>query len=125
MPRGPLSARTSKARPHRVEAAVADLVITGAPARAMLLLQLVKRGGDGLRVVAHGTVAADEIRVEIDQPRRAPLEAACRVQIEENGAAADERLHVAVEGGGVVPAQSREELALPAGPFQQRPHGWG
>ena len=91
----------------------------------MFLLQLVKRGDDGLRLVAHRTVAANEIRIEIDQPRRAPLEAACAVQIEEDGTAAGERLNVAKEGGGVVPAQSREELALPAGPFQQRPHGWG
>jgi hypothetical protein len=91
----------------------------------MFLLQLVKRGDDGLRLVAHRSVTANEIRVEIDQPRRAPLEAACPVQIKENGAAADERLQVAMEGGGVVPAQGREELALPASPFQQRPHGWG
>ena len=68
-------------------------------------------------------VAADQIGVVVNEPRLTSGKASGRVQVEENGAAAEERLDVPVEGDGVVAAKRRKQLTLAASPLEQGPSG--
>ena len=111
--------RSTRAR--RVEAAVAHVVIAVCAPRVVLAGEIVERGDHVLGVVPHRQVAADQIRIEIEQldalsRRGGPV----RAEIEEDGAAAEKRLDVAIERRGVVMTKGRQQLTLAAGPFQKR-----
>jgi hypothetical protein len=49
-----------------------------------------------------------------------PVEARGAEQVEEDRAAAEERLEVAAERRWIEPPERRQQLALPAGPLEQR-----
>jgi len=85
-------------------------------------LELRQCGDDRLGPVAHLAIAADQVRIDVGEARAAAGQAARPVQIEEDGAAADERLDVGGEARGIPRPQRGEELPLAAGPFEQRSH---
>jgi hypothetical protein len=74
--------------------------------------------GHGVRVGADRFVAADQIRVRVDQYDIAIAKPPGAVKVEEHRAAAKERLDVAVEPRRIEASQVRQQLALAAGPFQ-------
>jgi hypothetical protein len=76
--------------------------------------------GDRFRLLAHRLVAADQVGVGIDEQHVAAVEPARRLEIEEHGAAAEERLDVADERARVEAAELRQQLALSTRPFQER-----
>ena len=87
--------------------------------------QRVERIGDGVRRVAHRFVASDQVGVRIDEDDIVVAQPAGAVQIEEDGAAAEERFDVCAELGRIKPAQLRQELTLTADPLQQGSHRHG
>jgi hypothetical protein len=86
----------------------------------MLPLQRRKLRNDDFGTIAQRQVAADEIGIDVREMHRTAVENPRRVQMKEDGAAADERLDVSPELGGIVLRQRREQLPLAPCPFQQR-----
>ena len=104
---------------HRVELLVAHRVVVRLAAARVRGGQPIELAPDGIRLRAHRLVAADQIRVRVDQHDVAIAQPAGGVQIEEHRAAAEERLDVAVERRRIEAAQAGQQLAFAAGPFQQ------
>jgi hypothetical protein len=110
-----------------------DVTVTGGDLRGQVIM--ASRGGgmtlrksvegrcDRVRRIPYRLVATDQIRVRIDEEDVFAAEPASVVEIEKDGAAADERFDIPAEVSGVEAAQRRQELPFPAGPLQER-FGW-
>ncbi len=103
-----------------VEPGIAHVVVTGAAACLVFCIERRQDRDHTIGVITHRPVATDQVGVDVAQPGAAAFEPACGVEVEKNGAAADERLEVALELGGVVLPQGRKELPLATGPLEQR-----
>jgi len=82
-------------------------------------------GDDVLRARRQHPIAADQIRVVVDKPRRSARETARGMEIEEHRTAAEERFDVAGKPERVIAAERGEELPFAARPFQQRTSSHG
>jgi hypothetical protein len=89
-----------KAIARRVELLVAHRVVLALSSPGVRVGQPLQLAGDLVGLRAHGFVAADQIRVRVDEDDVPVAQAAGSVEIEEDRAAAEERLDVAVEGQG-------------------------
>ena len=79
-------------------------------------------GGDHLTgAIAQRSVAPDQIRVHVGECDAFPGQPALGEQVEEDGAAPQECLDVAVEPDRVEGRERRKKLALTSGPFEQGP----
>src|SRR5581483_3076469 len=108
--------------PQRVEPLIAHREIVRAPVRRVRRREPFERRRDRGRIVAHRFVAADEIRVRIDQDDVVAVETAGAEEIEKDRAAPEERFDVAVERLRIEPAELRQQLSLATDPLQERFH---
>src|SRR5687768_6323990 len=74
-----------------------------------------------LDVITYSGIAGNQIRIAVGKRGPTAFEQAARVQVEEDCAAAKERLPVVVELAGVIAAQQRQQLSLATRPLQKRP----
>ena len=111
----PSAARSALAQ--RVEPLVAHRVVVRASRRARAPPPAVELARHASGSIADRFVAADQIGVRIDQDHVVVAQASGAVQIEEHGAAAEERLDVAIERCGIETAQIRQELTFAAAHF--------
>src|SRR4030095_11102548 len=80
----------------------------------------LQRRHDPRGIVAHGAVTADQIAIAVGEHHTSAVQRARGVQIEEDGAAADEGLVVGAELPRVETPERREELPLAASPLEER-----
>jgi len=111
--------RAARLRPHRVEPGIAHFVVEVRPTRIVLLREPSKRGDHFVGARHQHAVTANEVGVVVDEPGLSAFEPAGRMEIEKDGAAAEERFDVALEGDRIESAERRKQLAFAARPFQQ------
>jgi hypothetical protein len=110
-------------RAQRIESSIANVVVAGIAALAVLLLECLQRRDDRFRFIAHGTVAPDQIGIDVGEGDRPPIQHPRRGEVEEDRAAADERLEIPVERRRIVLRERWKQLAFPASPLEEGSHG--
>ncbi len=106
----------------RVEVLIADAPVVIGAAGRVAAGQPLELGNHGVHRIAHPQVAADQIGVLVGEHRGAPGEIAAADEIEEDGAAAEERLVIRGEAWRVEATQLRQQLPLAARPLQEGTH---
>ena len=110
---------------QRVEPFVAHCVVVRPPVALVRLCQPFEFTRDVVGVIADCFVAADQIRVRVDQDRIVIAQPSAAVEIEEHGAAAEERLDVAVEGGWIEAPETGRSCRFPPAHFNSGLNGRG
>jgi hypothetical protein len=80
---------------------------------------------NALDVLSNRQIAGHQIRVAVGERDRTIHEPIVMVQVEEDRAAAEKGFPVPSELSGVEAPKLGKELALAAGPFQERPYDGG
>jgi len=98
---GDLAVGLPQARAQRVELHIANRVVMRPPVHRVRFGQGIELPRDLVRPIAHDLVAANQIRVRVDQHRVVIPQSASAAQVEEDCAAAEERLDIPVERVGI------------------------